>query len=261
MSKTKPNQRLAKAASLVPMGWPPANLLAQKREFAPKVVFDLHGPILDWTTRFCEFASEMFGRKLDAQKMAFYRMAYDTGMDITPVEFEQAFWAFARLSRGGYDALPAQPHSVEAFHAIRKAGIDAEIWTYCPGATDAPESQVSLGVGASQEGTYRLLENIGIGNAREVRRLVRFVHPEQKASAMASEHVPLIIEDHPGTAVTNSMIFGSATILVPESFNQHLTCPGVLRLEKREDLAEAVISFFDALEAAQCLNLSRKGFK
>ncbi len=258
----KSNARLAKAASLVPLGWPPANLLEQKNEFDRKVVFDLHGPIVDWTTRFYEFASELYERPIDISKMRIYCGAYAANIPITPVEFNKAFWAFARLSRGGYDALNAQPHAVDAIHAIQKAGIKVEIWTYVPGSTDYDsDTLISQGSGAPQDATYRLLEQIGVGSAREVRRMVRFIHPERKAPQMGEEHVPLIIEDHPGTAVVQAMCYGGATILVPETYNQHLTAPGILRLDKREDLADAVIGFFDALDGAGCLNISKTGEK
>lgn len=254
--------RLARKAKLVPLGWPPANLLAQKKEFDRKVVFDLHGPIVDWTTRFCQYASAQLDRTISASDMQFYRMAFDAGMPITSTEFEHLFYAFARLARGGYDALEAQPHAVEAIRAIQAAGIKVEIWTYVPGATDYDsDTLISQGTGIAQEGTYRLLERIGLGTAREVRRMVRFVHPEQKANYMGKEHLPLIVEDHPGTAVVQSMCFGGATILVPEPYNCHLTAPGILRLDQREDLAPAVIGFFNALDEAGCLNIALKGGK
>lgn len=255
-TKRKSNARLTKAAKLVPMGWPPANLLAQKKEFERTVVFDLHGPIVDWATRFCEYASNKLGRNIDPAKMRHYCTGYDAGMPITPREFFDLFWSFAGLSVGGYDTLPAQPGAVDAIHKIQAAGIKVQIWTYVPGATDADsDTFISLDTGASQEGTWRLLEKIGVGSMREVRRMVRFVHPEHKASQMGKESLPLIVEDHPATAVMHSMAYGGATILVPETYNTKLTAPGILRLDNRADLADAVIGFFDGLGKAGCLNL------
>lgn len=255
-TKRKPNSRLTKAASLVPMGWPPENLIEQKKEFDRTVVFDLHGPIVDWATRFCQFASNKLKRTIDPSKMRHYCTGYDAGMPITPREFFELFWAFAGLSVGGYDALPEQPGAIKAIHAIQKAGIKVQIWTYVPGASDADsDTFVSLGTGASQEATWRLLEAIGLGSAREVRRMVRFIHPEHKASQMGKENLPLIVEDHPATAVMHSMAYGGATILVPETYNQYLSAPGILRLDDRADLAEAVIGFFDGMNKAGCLAL------
>lgn len=260
MSTRKISTALAKKAELVPMGWPPANLLAQKKEFDRKVVFDLHGPILDWTTRFCEFASKLYNREISVSKMRYYCSAYDAEMPITSVEFDRAFREFAHLARGGYDALTEQPGAIKAIHAIQAAGVKVEIWTFVPGSTDYDtDTLISYGTGVSQDGTYKLLEKLGLGTAREVRKMVRFIHPEQKAKQMGREHLPLIIEDHPGTAIVQSMCYGGATILVPETYNQHLTAPGILRLDNREDLAPAVIGFFEALDEAGCLNISDKG--
>lgn len=255
-AKKKPNRRLVEAAKLVPFGWPPANLIAQKREFDRTVVFDLHGPIVDWSGRFCEYASIKLGRNIDASKMVHYCSGYDAGMPITPREFFELFWAFAALSNGGYDSLKAQPHAVESIHKIQKAGIKVQIWTYVPGPSDADsDTLISLDTGASQEGTMRLLEKIGVGTAREVRRMVRFVHPEHKAAQMGKESLPLIVEDHPATAVMHSMAYGGATILVPETYNSNITAPGIMRLDNRADLADAVIGFFDGLGQAGCLNI------
>lgn len=242
--------RLAQAASKVPGGWPPANVLAQKQMFRRKVIFDLHRVLVDWTERFCEFAGKLYGVSLDASKIRFYCLGYDVGLAITPEQFNQAFWLFAGLGRGGYDSLKPMPYAVDTFKRVREAGIACEIWTYVPGATDYDrETLISTGTGAPQDATYELAVKLGFADERNVHRVVRFIKPDAKPQEMAKEHIPLIVEDNPVTAVAAGLSFGHAAILVPERYNEGLVSPGVLRLENREDLAEAITGFFAGLEA------------
>lgn len=244
--------RLSKAGSAVPMGWPPENLLSQKGEFQRKVVSDLHGPILDFMGRFAEFAGKLYGVKIDPAKARFYSPGFDNGMNITPHQFSEAFTAFQRLSRGGYGDLKPLPGIADAFKRIRKEGIQIEIWTWVPGVSDYdPDTKLAYGTGIAQHATYELLEKLGLVD--DVRKSVRFIKPEAKVPTMAQEHIPLIIEDHPVTAVSAGMAYGHAAILVPEPFNKNLVAPGVLRLDDRADLADSVIEFFNVLEKAGSL--------
>ncbi len=127
-----------------------------------------------------------------------------------------------------------------------------EIWTYAPGATDHnPDTLAANGTGAAQKETMDLIERLGI--LENPRKQVLFVKPHEKAVEMAKEHIPLIVEDHPLTAVHAGTIYGNAAILVPEPYNVNVSVPGVLRLDNRADLAPAVIDFFKKLEEAGCL--------
>ena len=251
------SKRLIANAASVPHGWPTPNLLAQKRMFVKKVVFDFDGPIVDFNTAFLDYLTRLYeldkkGIKLDASMLDHYNMGYNARMPITPRQFQVGLDNFARLSRGGYDDRKPMPGIKEALKAIQDAGIRVEIWTYAPGATDHnPDTLAANGTGAAQKETMDLIERLGI--LENPRKQVLFVKPHEKAVEMAKEHIPLIVEDHPLTAVHAGTIYGNAAILVPEPYNVNVSVPGVLRLDNRADLAPAVIDFFKKLEEAGCL--------
>ncbi len=249
---TKLSKRFITAAAALPLGWPPKNLLAQKEMFVKKVVFDLHGPILDFNGPFLAHLAGLYNKKLDVSMLDHYNMGYNVGMPITPHQFQRGLQNFGRLAHGGFRDLPAMPGIVEALKQIQDAGIKVEIWTYAPGATDySHDTLLSNGTGIAQLATLECIEALGI--VKDVHKQVRFIKPEAKAPGMAAEHIPLIVEDHPVTAVTAGAAYGNAAILVPEHYNRGVSAPGVLRLDNRADLAPAIISFFAELEKAGCL--------
>lgn len=249
---TKLSRRFTESANKVPLGWPPANLLTQKKMFLKKVIFDLHGPILDFNGPFLAHLSGLYNKELHAGMLDHYNMGYNSRMPITPHQFQRGLENFGRLARGGFSDLPAMPGIVEALKQIQEAGIRLEIWTYAPGATDySHDTLLANGTGIAQLGTMECIEKLGI--VKDVNKQVRFIKPEHKAGMMAHEHIPLIVEDHPVTAVTAGAAYGNAALIVPEFYNQGVSAPGVLRLDNRTDLAPAIISFFKKLEDAGCL--------
>lgn len=246
-TKTLSRSLQAKAAA-VPLGWPPANLLDQKEQFVKKVVFDLHGPILDWAKAFCEVAENLYGVNLDAAAVRYYSMAYDSSFPLTPAQFNQVFATFARLGRGGYGSLEARPGIAETFKQIQAAGIAVEIWTWVPGAAEHDhETWKSFGTGIAQSATYELIERLGLVD--DVKRRVRFISPTHKVPEMLEAHIPLIVEDNPVTAVHASSS-GNACILTPEPYNEHTSDSGILRLNDHTEIATVVIDFFAKLEKA-----------
>jgi hypothetical protein len=58
-------------------------------------------------------------------------------------------------------------------------------------------------------------------------------------------HCPILVEDHPVTAVDVATCAHSA-ILVPRSYNE-ITFQNVLRLESDNQMADAVLTAFEAL--------------
>ena len=248
MKKQTLSPALRKKAAAVPLGWPPANLLAQKEVFVKKVVFDLHGPILDWATPFCDVAARLYNVELKPEQVRFYSMAYDSSFPLTPEQFNNVFATFARLAKGGYGDLPVRPGIVEAIKQIRAAGIAVEIWTWVPGAAEHNHDTLkSFGTGIAQSATYELLEKHGVVD--NVKRRVRFISPNAKVPTMLEEHAPLIIEDNPVTAV-HAASSGLACVLTPESYNVHTSDTGILRLNDHSEIASVVIDFFAKLEAA-----------
>jgi hypothetical protein len=248
MKKQLLSPALRKRAAAVPLGWPPQNLLDQKGEFVKKVIFDLHGPILDWASAFCDVAASLYGVKLDAAAVRYYNMAFDSQFPLTPEQFNNVFATFARLGRGGYGSLEARPGIKETFKQIQAAGIVTEIWTWVPGAAEHNhETLKAFGTGIAQSATYELIERLGLVD--NVQRRVRFISPNSKVPTMMEEHAPLIIEDNPVTAVHASST-GHACILTPEPYNVHTADTGILRLNDHSEIASTVIDFFQKLEAA-----------
>lgn len=236
----------------VPLEWPPKNLLDQPEMFVKKVVFDLHGPILDWSTAFCAVAKSVLGVDVDPKAAKFYHMDYDANIGISPKQFQSLFPIFARMARGGYGDLEAREGIRETFEAIHAAGIKTEIWTWVPGAAEyTPGNLRAYGTGIAQSTTRDLVARLGL--LKDVQRDLRFVKPDQKVPFMAEEHLPLIVEDHVGTAVAAGSVFGLAAILTPETHNEHLVSQGVLRLRDHAEIAPTVIDFFAKLEAAGAL--------
>jgi len=123
------------------------------------------------------------------------------------------------------------------------------VWTWVPGASEHdPETLKAFGTGIAQSGTYEHLVKLGIID--DPQRQIRFVSPSKKAGDMAADHIPLIIEDNPVTAVHAGYAYGNAAIVTPTSYNEHLVSPGVLRINDLSELAPAVIDFFEKLGKA-----------
>ncbi|MBY0359491.1 MAG: hypothetical protein K2W82_15920 [Candidatus Obscuribacterales bacterium] len=253
--KTNVSARLARSIKNVPNGWLPENVLAHREEFSAKVIFDLHGPVLDFMTPFYAHAGKMFGVKFDMRKIRYWYPQYDKTMPITPQQYREAFADFARRTKDGFGSLPARPGIQQAIKQIRNAGIDVEIWTCVPGALDVDrDTQHNTGVGIAQDVTRKLIDRLGLVD--DVMTKVRFCDSaDAKLPLMRREPLlpPLIVEDHPKTCVDAGVIHGLAAIMVPEPYNLNVTCPGVLPLKDRADLAPAVIHFFTELEKAGCL--------
>jgi hypothetical protein len=180
-------------------------------------------------------------------------MGYDIRLPISAGEFSNVFNVVARLKgKDGYGGLEVREGAPEAFAAIRAAGIPYEVWTWVPGATEHdPETLKAFGTGIAQSGTLEHLEKLGI--IKNPMRDVRFISPGKKADAMTEDHIALIIEDNPVTAVHAGYAHGNACILTPDSYNEHLVSPGVLRINDMSELAPAVIDFFEKLEKAGAL--------
>lgn len=253
--KSNLSRQLASAMRQVPLGWVPPNVLGQKGHFRRRVIFDLHGPILNWIGPFYKYASKLYGTDIRAENSRFWWSGYDVGQPITPQQFRDAFIDFSQRKQGGFGDLPAQPGIAKAFKAIHAAGIDTEIWTCVPGANDFDRDTLEAnGTGIAQYVTRKLIGKLGLGI--DVDKKVRFCKsPDAKLPDMVREPLasPLIIEDHPKTVIEAGMCFGLGAILVPEPYNKDLRAPGVLRLDNREDLAPAVIHYFDQLDKAGCL--------
>ena len=236
-----------------PFTWPPESVLNSKgnHRWSRKVVFDLHEVIVEWGNQFAEFINRTHpgvNMQFDAQR--FYNAAFDPDSNLTPELFDEAFATFARLSVGGYGDLKPIAGIVDTIKKIQAAGIKVEIWTWTPGAAELqPQHLNAYNTGIAQRVTRDLVRKLGLPIDAE--RDLRFMSPSSKIREMVEDHVPLIVEDNPATAV-QVFNYGHAAILVPTTYND-ITCRNVLRLSDRSELADAVIDFFKKLDEAGVL--------
>lgn len=249
------NKKTSRGSVPTDASWPPASLLSvdEANPWSRTVAFDLHHVIVDWAGQFSAFINDdrrATGRKLiSPEQMRFYRMGTDPAVDLTQEEFDEYFVTFARLSRGGYGSLKPYPGIKEALEQIRAAGIKIQVFTWVPGAVDRkPGSAAGYGTGIAQAVTKELVRKLGLPIDPD--RDLRFMTPGEKAATMVEEHIPLLVEDNPETAVAAALGIAHASILVPEKYNEGLVCRNVLRLSNRAELADAVISFYAELNDA-----------
>ena len=254
MSTRNKLSRAQVAAMPYPYAWPPVSVLNPGANFFWKreVAFDFHQVIANWVEQYVKFINKTYGYNIDHTKVDFYNLQFDPNIPLTPEQHEESFVAFARLSKGGYGSLKPYDGVVETFRKIHEAGISIKIYTWTPGAAEKILGTVkSYNSGIAQRVTRELIESLDLGI--DVDRDVKFMHPGEKKWRMSEDHVPLLIEDNPETAVSVGMGIAHAVILVPESTNLGLVAPNVLPLTERKDLAKSVISFFSKLADAGLL--------
>lgn len=246
---------LRKATSCNQKNWPPTTVLNPgiNHKWVREVVFDFHEVCVKWVESFAEFVNQTYPHlKLSLAKNQTYFFQYDPSTSLSPDQFDEVFAAFVRLSVGGYGDLEPHIGIKEAMEKIVASGIKINIWSFVPGANDVKHDNLhSYNTGIAQHATRELIRKLGL--PVDIERDVRFVHQEAKKWELAKEHIPLIVEDNPETAVGVARGIGHAAILVPESYNRGLKCPNVLRLNRRSELADAVISFYQKLDDANCL--------
>jgi len=233
--------------------WPPQSVLipGPNHKWRREVVFDFHEVCVKWVHRFADFIHRQYGIKIDPETIQFTNLQYDPSNGLTPEQFNEAFVTFARLSKGGYGDLEAHAGIKETMEQIRAAGIGISIWTWTPGAIEQKfEGGSAYQTGVAQRVTRDLIQKLGL--PIDVDRELRFMQPGGKMWAMAEEHIPLIVEDNPATAVQVAGL-AHAAILVPEAYNESLSFNNVLRLNDRSELAPAVIEFFKKLDEAGVL--------
>jgi hypothetical protein len=211
------------------------------------VVLDLHNTLVNWLGAFVEFVNLHYGHEIDQRSVRFYHMQFDPDNALSGKEFFDAFVAFARRAQGGYADLKPYPGVVEAVKAIKEAAIDVKVWTWVPGAAETriDNRAGAYGTGIAQRVTKELVAKLGLDPDVDI----RWVTPGMKKFEMAEEHIPLIVEDSAETAVGVGQM-AHAAILVPETYNEGIVAPNVLRLDDRSQLAPTVIDFYKKLDEA-----------
>jgi hypothetical protein len=246
MSVTKKSAPVLAAAPAA-SNWPPASILnpAPHFEWAPILMTDLHGVIVDWEAQFRKFAEMHYGVSFDADNRSFYDIGRDPSQPITPEQFNELFTEFVRLP-DGYGALAPNPTIIRQFEAIVKAGIKLVVATYTPGATDLrPDGTMGFHHGVAQRVTRDLIMK-HLGHLIREQDII-FCRPSEKKYLMFEMHCPLIVEDHPVTAV-DVATSAHAAILVPRSYNASIiNVQNVLRLTDDNQLADAVLTAFEGI--------------
>jgi len=246
MSDTKKSSGLIAAAPQAP-DWPNASILNPPAHFewSRVLMSDLHGVVFDWEAQFQKFAQIHFGLSFNATSRKFYDIGRDPSQPITPDQFSELFIEFVRLPEG-YGALEPNPVIIRQFEEIAKAGIKIVIATYTPGATDLrPGGFMGFHHGIAQRVTRTLIKK-HLGHLVKDQDII-FCSPGQKKQFMFDMHCPILVEDHPVTAVDVAVSAHSA-ILVPRSYNESIVnVQNVLRLENDNQLADAVLTAFEGL--------------
>jgi hypothetical protein len=205
---------------------------------------DLHGVVVDWEGNFLKFAN-LHGVNFNAQSRKFYDIGRDPSQPITPDRFNELFLEFVRLP-SGYGSLEPNLDIIRQYEEIARAGIKIVVATYTPGATDIrPDGAMGFQHGVAQRVTKELILK-HLGHIVKESDII-FCRPSDKKNLMFQMHCPIIVEDHPVTAVDVATSAHSA-ILVPRSYNASIiNVQNVLRLENDNQLADAVLTAFEAL--------------
>ena len=235
------------AAAPTANDWPNASILNPPPHFqwSRILMTDLHGVIADWEGNFKKFAEKHFGRTFNATSRTFYDIARDPSQPLTPDQFNDLFIEFVRLP-DGYGGLEPNAEIIRQFEEIHKAGIKIVVATYTPGACDTrPDGAMGFHHGIAQRVTKELILK-HMGHIVREQDII-FCRPSEKKYMMFDMHCPILVEDHPVTAVDVATSAHSA-ILVPRSYNASIiNVQNVLRLENDNQLADAVLTAFEAL--------------
>lgn len=241
---------LTLAAAPAAAGWPPASITSPGDphfKWAPTVMFDLHGVIFDWESAFQRFASAQFGYGFSLESRSFYDLGRDPSTPISPKQFSELFLAFVRRANDGYGELTPIPGVIEQIELIAAAGIKPVICTYTPGASDVrPDGSTTYQTGIARKVTMELIER-HLGHVIKPQDVIFSSHSGKK-HVMLDERIPLIVEDKAATAVDVAES-ALAAIVMPQPYNK-VQFPNVLRLESYDQLADTVLSFFEAIEDA-----------
>jgi len=245
---TKKNKVVDLAAAPTAPNWPPTSVTKPADphfQWARIVMFDLHGVVFNWEAAFNQFVGAHYGFTFNSTTRAYYDIGRDPSTPISPKQFNEAFLAFARRGVDGYGDLQPYPGIIEQMEIIASAGIQIMICTYTPGANDVrPDGSQTFQTGIARVVTQELI----------ARHLGHIVGPQNiiysstsgKKHLMLDGRVPVIVEDKAATAVDVAES-ALAAILIPHPYND-VKFPNVLRLENSNQLADAVISLFEAID-------------
>jgi len=219
---------------------PPANF-----EWSRILMSDLHGVLFDWESNFQKFVQKRTGLTFNTTTRKFYEIKRDPSQLITPEQWQELFIEFVRLP-DGYGALEPNQEVIRQYELIAKAGIKIIIATVTPGATDYRPDFGVMGFhhGIAQRVTKELILK-HLGHIVKEQDIIFCSHAGEKKYLMFDMHCPILVEDHPVTAVDVATHAHSA-ILVPRSYNE-VTYQNVLRLESDNQLADAVLTAFEGL--------------
>lgn len=245
---TKKTNEVDLAAAPTAPNWPPASLTSPSDKhfkWARCVMFDLHGVVFDWEAAFSRFVGTHYGFTFDKSTRAYYDIGRDPSTPISPKQFGEAFQAFARRGIDGYGELQPYAGIIEQMELIAAAGIQIVICTYTPGANDVrPDGSATFQTGIARVVTQELIQR-HLGHIVPQQNIM-YSHTGGKKHIMLDARIPLIVEDMASTAVDVAQSALGA-VLIPHPYNA-VTFPNVLRLENSNQLADAVISLFEALD-------------
>lgn len=228
--------------------WPPKSLTKPSDphfKWARVCMFDLHGVVFDWENAFNHFVGKHYGFTFDTATRQYYDIGRDPTTPINPKQFGEAFQAFARRGVDGYGELQPFAGIIEQMELIAAAGIQVVICTYTPGANDVrPDGSATFQTGIARLATQELIAK-HLGHIVTPQNII-YSHTGAKKYVMLESRIPVIVEDKAATAVDVAESALGA-ILIPHPYND-VKFPNVLRLENSNQLADAVISLFEAID-------------
>jgi len=246
---TKKNKKVVElgAAPTAP-NWPPTSVTNPADphfKWARVVMFDLHGVVFDWEAAFNRFVGVHYGFTFNTTTRQYYDIGRDPTTPINPKQFADAFLAFARRGVDGYGNLQPYAGIIEQMELIAAANIQIMICTYTPGANDVrPDGSQTFQTGIARVVTQELIAR-HLGHIVPQQNII-YSSTSGKKHLMLDGRIPVIVEDKAATAVDVAESALSA-IVIPHPYNA-VSFPNVLRLENSNQLADAVISLFKAID-------------
>lgn len=224
--------------------WIPATLLQPGTKWRKKFIWD--GDEVTFAFRDSLMAYiEKHRQIILPPESAFYDFSLDPNSNYSNTEFQRDLVAFARLSKGGYDARALRPGIKKAMKYLDKKGIVNCLWSAAPGTND----HISwLGrkywTASPQEATFTLIADYRLPIEA---RNVKFLAAHEKASEMAEGHYPAIADDYQVTIVEVAAR-GLLGFLVDQPYNRGLVIPNAMRANDPIAIARSVAALFDELE-------------
>jgi hypothetical protein len=231
---------------------PDTVLLREDEYWEPAVGIDADeviegfGPGL-WEFIINAFARQRVKREIHPELVTIYDAGRDPRLGLSLNEYNRFLVDFILSGQGGMAGLSFYPGVVETMKGLRANGIQPIVITATPGALDiSPDNEQPYYFGTAQELRRKRFEQAGIVSPHDI----EFAPLLYKGSYMVHNHIPLLIDDHPGVDVFIARHHGLAAFMIQNEntrYNHGVYAPGVSEFASLEEAFPAIIEFFDTL--------------